>query len=282
MHLSEAVQRFEPGLIGQGASKNTISTYKRHLRLLTQHCNGTEAKDVTSADLADFLYAVRLKIDGTPKNQRTMNSIKTALKSFFKSLKLKDNPANDLRIKRVRIERDYITEDEVRILLAGVDNVRDRAIMAVLCFLGLRREELVNLKVGDVQGPALRIFGKGGVERDIPISKGARAYLDQLFRWKEDGGESLDASAPLFVSRKKNPLSDSQLYNVVRKWTYALLEKKLYPHALRHTFASMLVAKNVNLATIQRLMGHASISMTEVYLHISQELKVEAVEKLVV
>ena len=282
MQLTKAVERFERGLIGQGSSKNTIATYRRHLRLLTQYLDGTEVEDVTSADLADFLYAVRLKIDGTPKNQRTINSIKTALKSFFKSLGLQDNPADDLRIKRVRIERDYITEDEVRILLAGVDNVRDKAIMAVLCFLGLRREELVNLTVFDVQGPSLRIFGKGGVERDIPISKAARSYLDQLFRWKEERGESLESTAPLFVSRKKNPLSESQLYNVVRKWTYELLDKELYPHALRHTFASMLVAKNVNLATIQRLMGHASITMTEVYLHISNELKVEAVEKLAV
>jgi integrase/recombinase XerD len=282
MLINEAVERFKRGLVGKGASENTVATYARHLRLLTEHFNGTKVEEITSADLADFLYAVRLKEDGNPKNQRTINSIKTALKSLFKSLGLKDNPAHDLRIKRVRIERDYITEDEVRVLLAGVDNVRDRAIIAILCFLGLRREELVNLKVGNVQGPALRIFGKGGVERDIPISRSARAYLDQLFRWKEERGQSLDPKAPLFVSRKRNPLSDSQLYNVVRKWTYQLLEKELYPHALRHTFASMLVAKNVNLATIQRLMGHASITMTEVYLHISNELKVEAVEKLAV
>lgn len=282
MNITTAIERFERGLIGQGASKNTISTYMRQLRLLTQHFNGTHVEEITSADLTDFLYAVRLKADGTPKNQRTINSIKTALKSFFKSLALKENPADDLRIKRVRIERDYITEDEVKVLLAGVDHVRDRTILAVLCFLGLRREELVELKVADVQGPSLWIFGKGGVERDIPISKAARSYLDQLFRWKEERGESLDATAPLFVSRKKNPLSESQLYNVVRKWTYVLLEKELYPHALRHSFASMLVAKNVNLATIQRLMGHASITMTEVYLHISNELKVEAVEKLAV
>ena len=84
------------------------------------------------------------------------------------------------------------------------------------------------------------------------------------------------------ASRKANPLSESQLYNVVRKWTYRLLDKELYPHSLRHTFATLLVTKNVNLATIQRLMGHASITMTEVYLHISNELKVEAVEKLAV
>ncbi len=78
MQLCKAIERFERGLIGQGASKNTISTYKRHLRLLSQHCNGTEVEDVTSADLADFLYAVRLKADGTPKNQRTINSICSA------------------------------------------------------------------------------------------------------------------------------------------------------------------------------------------------------------
>ena len=106
--------------------------------------------------------------------------------------------------------------------------------------------------------------------------------MGRLLRWKEERGEALDPTAPLIVSRKKNPLSESQLYNVVRKWMYALLEKELYPHALRHSFASMLVAKNINLATIQRLMGHASITMTKVYLHISNELKVEAVEKLAV
>ena len=196
MQLTKAIDRFKRGLIGQGASKNTIATYMRHLRLLTQHFNGIKVEEITSADLNDFLYAVRLKADGNAKNQRTVNSIKTALKSFFKSLNLKQDPADDLRIKRVRIERDYITEDEVRVLLAGVNSVRDRTILAVLCFLGLRREEIVDLKVADIQGPALRIFGKGGVERDIPINRCVRGYLDQFIRWKEERGESLDRSAP--------------------------------------------------------------------------------------
>ncbi|MBN1461685.1 MAG: tyrosine-type recombinase/integrase [Armatimonadetes bacterium] len=165
-------------------------------------------------------------------------------------------------------------------MLAGVKNIRDRAILAVLCFLGLRREELVELKVGDVKGKAVRILGKGGIERDIPINKAAREYLDQLMAWKKKRGESLQSSAPLFVSRKGNSLSAPQVYNIVRRWTREVLHKELYPHAMRHSFASLLVAKNVNLATIQRLMGHSSIAMTEVYLHISNELRVEAVERL--
>ena len=207
MNVTEAIEKFERGLIGNGASKNTIDTYMRHLRQFADHANGKQVEEITPVDLNDFLYAVRLKTDATAKNQRTMNSIKTAIKSFFKSLGLKDNPAHGLRIKRVRIERDYITEDEVRTLLAGVENIRDRAILAMLCFLGLRREELVALNVGDTKGTSVRIFGKGGVERDIPINRVAREYLDQLMSWKKERGESLKPAAPLFVSRKHNPLS---------------------------------------------------------------------------
>ena len=281
MEINEAVERFGQGLVGQGASKNTVASYMRHLRLFAQHAKGRLAEEITIVDLSNFLYSVREKTDGTVKNQRTINAIKTALKSFFRSLSLKDNPANDLRIKHVRLERDYITEDEVRTLLAGVTGVRDRTILAVLCFLGLRREEIISLTVGDVQGASVRILGKGGVQRDIPINQAARAYLTKFMAWKKKRHESIKSGAPLFVSRKGNSISATQLYNVVRKSTRAVLGKDLYPHSMRHSFASMLVTKNVSIATIQRLMGHASISMTEVYLHISNELKQQAVEALV-
>ena len=280
MLVREAVERFERGLIGQGASKNTVATYMRHLEAFKSLFEARNVEEITAADINEFLFSARLKADGTEKTPRTMNSIKTALKAFFKSLPIQDNPTKQLKIKRVRIERDYITSDEVRELLAGVDNVRDQTIVAVLCFLGLRREEISGLTVSDVKATSLRIFGKGGVERDVPINKAVRGYIDSFLKWKNEHGESVDAEAPLFVSRKHHRLSATQLYNVVRKWTLQVLGKELYPHALRHSFASALVAKNVNIATIQRLMGHASISMTEVYLHISNELKQQAVESL--
>ena len=118
------------------------------------------------------------------------------------------------------------------------------------------------------------------MERDVPINATAREHLDRFLRWKERRGELVESVAPLFVSRKGNRLSVNAIYNLVRKWTREILGKELYPHSLRHSFASALVAKNVHLATIQRLMGHSSISMTEVYLYISNELKEEAVERL--
>ncbi|MBI4583225.1 MAG: tyrosine-type recombinase/integrase [Planctomycetes bacterium] len=280
MLLSEAITRFGRGLIGQGASKNTVESYRRHLKLLVKFFPEKNVEEIGPTDLNEFLYAVRLKENGSEKTPRTMNAINTAVKSFFKSLALKENPAERLRIKKVRIERDYIIQDEVRKLLDGVTVIRDRTIMAVLCLLGLRREEIAGVTVGEIKGPALRILGKGGVERDIPINASAREHLDRFLHWKEKHGESVELSAPLFVSRKGNPLSMNAIYNLVKKWTIKILGKELYPHALRHSFASMLVAKNVNIATIQRLMGHSSISMTEVYLHISNELKEDAVSRL--
>ena len=81
MNVTQAIEKFERGLISQGSSKNTISTYMRHLRQFAEHVNGKQVEEITPVDLNDLLYAVREKADGTVKNQRTINSIKTALKS---------------------------------------------------------------------------------------------------------------------------------------------------------------------------------------------------------
>ena len=281
MLLKDAINEFERGLIGQGYSKNSVATYMRHLAHLSAQIGDKEIQEIRRADLTDFLFNVRLKDDGTEKNMRTINSIKTAVKSLFRSFDLDRNPADRMRIKRVRIERDYLTEPEVKALLSGTADKRDHAILAVLCFVGLRRSELVDLKVGEVSDrDELMIYGKGGVERSVPINRYLRGVLDSFLEWKAERGESLDPKAPLFVSRKGNAVSPHAVYNLVRKWSEKALGRECHPHTMRHSFASMLVAKNVNLATIQRLMGHTSIAMTETYLHISNELRVDAVERL--
>ena len=281
MLLKDAIDEFERGLVGQGYSKNSVATYMRHLAHLSEQIGDKDIDEVRRADLTDFLFNVRLKADGTEKNMRTINSIKTAVKSLFRSLDLDRNPADRMRIKRVRIERDYLTEHEVKTLLSGITDTRDHTILAVLCFVGLRRSELVDLTVGEVASrDELTIHGKGGVERSVPINRYLRGVLDSFLLWKEERGESLEVKAPLFVSRKGNAVSPHAVYNLVRKWSEKALGRECHPHTMRHSFASMLVAKNVNLATIQRLMGHTSIAMTETYLHISNELRVDAVERL--
>ncbi len=281
MLLKDAITEFERGLVGQGYSTSSVKTYMRHLVHLSNHYGDTPVEEIRRADLNDFLYRVRHRIDGAPKSQRTINSIKTAVKSLFRSLDLDRNPADRMRIKRVRIERDYLTEPEVKTLLSGTTDTRDHTILAVLCFVGLRRSELVDLKVGEVvDHDELTIFGKGNVERSVPINRYLRGVLDAFLKWKADKGESVESEAPLFVSRKGNPVSAHAVYNLVQKWTEKSFGRKCHPHTMRHSFASMLVAKNVNLATIQRLMGHTSIAMTETYLHISNELRVDAVERL--
>ena len=270
MLVNDAIEKFKRGLIGQGASKNTVGTYMRQLKGFRNFCDGRSVEEITAGDINEFLYEARLKADGSEKAQRTMNSLKTALKSFFNSLPLQENPMKKIRIKRVRIERDYLTQDEVKKLIAGISDIRDCTIISVFCFLGLRREELVRLRVGDVLGKSVRIFGKGGVERDIPINSSLRKQLKAFLPWKEKNGESKLRQAPLFISRKGNGLSMNATYNLARKWTGEVLGQELYPHSLRHSFAPALVAKGVSIATIQRLMGHAN-TMTTIFSWISHK-----------
>jgi site-specific recombinase XerD len=102
MLVREAVEKFERGLIGQGASKNTVATYMRHLEVFSRFFDGKHVEKVTAGDINEFLYQARLKADGTEKAPRTMNSLKTALKSLFNSLPLDDNPT---KVRHLEIGR---------------------------------------------------------------------------------------------------------------------------------------------------------------------------------
>ena len=99
MLVREAMERFERGLVGQGASVNTVATYKRNLERFVEAFDGKEVERITTPDLNEHLFSARLKADGSEKTPRTMNALKTALRSFFKSLGLKEDPAKAIRIK---------------------------------------------------------------------------------------------------------------------------------------------------------------------------------------
>ncbi len=118
--------RVERRLVGQGASANTVTTHLRHLEGFKRVFDGKAVSEISTADINEFLFKARPKVDGSEETPRTMNSIETALKASFKSFPLQDNPTKQLKVERVRIERDYLAEDEVRESLAGVDNVRPR------------------------------------------------------------------------------------------------------------------------------------------------------------
>ena len=181
----------------------------------------------------------------------------------------------------------YLTGEEKRRLLKtlGVrtDDRRAYAMYDLMLATGLRLAETVNLSVGDIQGRTkLEILGKGAKVREIPLNKAIQEHLAAFLRWKAWKQESLEPDAPLFVSRNHRRLSPRQVQRDLAKWLQlAGIEGHYSPHALRHTVGTELMRKTGNIRLVQEYLGHADISTTQVYTHVTKEQLVGAAELLV-
>ncbi len=182
----------------------------------------------------------------------------------------------------------YLTGDEKRQLLKTL-SVRTDARRAYMMYdlmlaTGLRLSEAVNLNVGDAQGrTTLEIVGKGAKVREIPLNKAIQEHLAAFLRWKAWKKESCDPEAPLFISRNHRRMSPRQVQRDLTKWLQeAGIEGHYSPHALRHTVGTELMRKTGNIRVVQEYLGHADISTTQVYTHVTKEELVGAAELLCV
>jgi len=176
-----------------------------------------------------------------------------------------------------------VSQELVRLLEAPAADApagrRDRAILAVMAFTGTRLSEVVgiNLKDLDLVNRTLRVLGKGSKERLIPLNAVVLETLNQYLnvRWLSD-------SPALFLNKFAKRLSGRMMENIVRKYALkaGIFKDGVSPHKLRHTFATLLHAHEVDLIEIQSLMGHASISSTQIYTHTSSSKLRQAVKKI--
>ncbi len=182
----------------------------------------------------------------------------------------------------------YLTGDEKRQLLKTLsvrtDARRSYMMYDLMLATGLRLSEAVNLTVRDVQGRTnLEIVGKGTKVREIPLNKAIQEHLAAFLRWKAWRKESLEPEAPLFVSRNHRRMSPRQVQRDLPKWLrLAGIEGHYSPHALRHTVGTELMRKTGNIRVVQEYLGHADISTTQVYTHVTKEELGAAAELLAV
>ena len=178
----------------------------------------------------------------------------------------------------------YLTAEELKRLLTAPGNkkwleVRDRAILVLLAMTGIRLQELVELDIdnADLKNQTLRVFGKGRKERVIPLNDVATMVMKDYLHVRP-----IVEDKALFINRSGKRLIGRRIEKKVKK--YALLSglptKKITPHKLRHTFATLLYHNEVNLLEIQALLGHSSITSTQIYTHTDTRRLREAVEKL--
>lgn len=263
----------------RGRSRETVRAYRSDLldflAFLRETWPDMGPDGVTHLHLRIYLGALAKR--GLKKS--SMARRLSALRTFFRWLKgegiVGANPARGVATpKYSKALPRFLTEEEtLRLLEApegeGLIGLRDRAIFELLYSTGIRVGELVKLKVRDVdfgQG-LLRITGKGGKERVVPIGETALRALEAYLRERDRVGQRGEA---LFLNRMGKPLSARWIQRAIK--AYALkggMGKPVSPHLLRHTFATHLLERGADLRAIQELLGHARLSTTQRYTHVT-------------
>ncbi len=296
--LEQAAEAFGRRLAAEGRSPNTISAYLRDLRQLTsvllERHPGLTLGRVTSAMLDEALTspAVVNSTAGTPRAPASLHRFKAAVRSFFawaeETGQVAENPARSVTLRRLpRSTPTFLTEAEKRRLskeLRGSSSKlarRDRVIVELFLGTGIRLRELVDLDLEDVDLDAkhLRVRAKGGVPQ-VKFLKSTlrsllRIYLNE--RRRQGNGEC----RALFLSNRNTRISPGQVANRVKYWLgRARIDKRLSPHALRHTFATHLYSRTGDILVVQRALGHRDLSTTEIYTHLVDDALEDALERL--
>ena len=274
----EWVTRFRRYLTSERRySPNTDVGYARDLAALVEFCDRERIKQwdaLTSHEIRRF--AARLHSSGlAPRSiQRRMSAVRSFYAFLIREGKAaKSNPGQDIRApKAPRTLPKTLDADQMAHLLAiPADDEfapRDRAIMELLYSSGLRLSELVRLDLTDLLSDGtVRVVGKGEKERIVPVGRKAHEALQE---WMRQRGTIVKADEPaLFVGRYGRRLGARAVQNRVAHWARRQgLNVAVHPHLFRHSFASHLLESSQDLRGVQEMLGHASLSTTQIYTHL--------------
>jgi len=255
----------------RGLSLNTLEAYERDLKKFTSFLAEKkidEFSNVTQEHIISFLSFLRLQNYAETSISRAF----IASKVLFRYLKKMDIVPQNITYymdspKMWQSLPEVLSVEEVEKLLDSTNNARDLAILELLYASGIRVSELCHLKVVDVDDNFIKVFGKGGKERVVPLGKKALNAIDRYI--VEERG---DAESPyLFIGKKGKPITRTTVWKMVKERAKkAAIQKEISPHTLRHSFATHLLDNGADLRVIQELLGHSSISSTDRYTHISR------------
>jgi len=285
MNWNSYIKSFQSYLkIERGLSKNTIDNYtfdlERLLLFLSQ--NQIEVSPITIKEetIQQFIYTISKEL-----NARSQARILSGLKSFFNYLIFEDyrtdNPMELIETPKIgRKLPDTLSLQEIDALISAIDlskpeGERNRAMLETLYGCGLRVSELVTLKISDLffDEDFIKITGKGNKQRFVPIANSTKKYIDiykntirnhlQISKNHED---------TLFLNRRGKQLTRAMIFTIIKNLAVTInLQKNISPHTLRHSFATHLLENGADLRSIQMMLGHESITTTEIYVHLDKK-----------
>ena len=269
--------------IERGLSKNTIVNYsfdiERLCLFLDQNDMLVSPIKITEESLQQFIYSVSKEV-----NPRSQARIISGLKSFFSYLIFEDyrtdNPLELIESPKTgRKLPDTLSVEEIDSLIAAIDlttneGERNRAILETLYGCGLRVSELVTLKISDLffKEGFIKITGKGNKQRFVPISDLTQKYI-QIYRETVRNHITIQKGFEdtLFLNRRGKQLTRAMIFTIIKDLAVKInLNKTISPHTLRHSFATHLLENGADLRSIQLMLGHESITTTEIYVHLDR------------
>ncbi|MBS7232293.1 site-specific tyrosine recombinase XerD [Flavobacterium psychroterrae] len=269
--------------IERGLSKNTIENYGFDIERLCLFLETNQIEvsplKITDETLQQFIYAVAKEV-----NPRSQARIISGLKSFFGYLIFEDyrndNPLELIETPKTgRKLPDTLSVKEIDSLIAAIDlssneGERNRAMLETLYGCGLRVSELVSLKISDLffDEGFIKITGKGNKERFVPIGKLTQKYM-QIYQKEVRVNLNIKKGCEdtLFLNRRGNQLTRAMIFTIIKDLAVKVgLNKNISPHTLRHSFATHLLENGADLRSIQLMLGHESITTTEIYVHLDR------------
>jgi len=278
--LSDVLKDFFLYLTAEkGLSLNTIKAYQNDLNRFINFLESQSVRDfnaVSQDQIVNFCALLQSHSYAQTSITRALIAIKVLFRYLKKEKLIFKNVAFYLESPKLwQVLPSVLSSSEVDRLLEQPDlsldqGLRDKAILEILYACGLRVSELCRLKLYDVDDNFVRVYGKGGKERTVPIGRKALEALDiYLTRCRPDMGD--DAEQPLFSGSRGKPINRVQVWKMIKRYTGAAgIQKNISPHTLRHSFATHLLDNGADLRVIQELLGHGAISSTDRYTHVSR------------
>ncbi|REG94067.1 site-specific tyrosine recombinase XerD [Flavobacterium aquicola] len=276
--------------IERGLSKNTIDNYtfdiERLCLFLSQNSISVSPITINEESLQQFIYAVSKEV-----NPRSQARIISGLKSFFSYLIFEDfrndNPLELIESPKTgRKLPDTLAVEEIDAIISAIDlssneGERNRALLETMYGCGLRVSELVALKISDLffDEGFIKITGKGNKQRFVPIGDLTQKYIEI---YKNNVRTHLTIQKgfddTLFLNRRGKQLTRAMIFTIIKDLTVKInLNKKISPHTFRHSFATHLLENGADLRSIQLMLGHESITTTEIYVHLDRKFLTEVI-----
>jgi integrase/recombinase XerD len=288
--VKEAIDRFINYLrVEKGFSDNTALAYKNDLSQLASFVEAEAVKQGKEPSWADLkrqgMLSYLLNLQEKRYAETTRARKVAAARSFFKFLVaekvISEDPTHNMESLNVgRSLPKPISESQVRLLLAQPakkstpEGKRDTAMLELLYASGMRVSELVSLDVEHVNttDSEVRCFGKGHKERLIPIAPSTTSKVEQYIREARPRLVRRNTEKALFLNRRGDRLTRQGFWQILKEYAKeAGLEAQVTPHTLRHSFATHMLNRGGDLRTVQELLGHANISTTQIYTHLTTE-----------